>query len=490
MKIKIPVLLLTVSLMFSVSSCSSENNTDTTATASGNTETVSPTSAREYIFPDENYANTPFTFLTWGQESIYWYERDYYAESASADPIEDAVYRRNLNVEEKYGIEIRENRVDSPTEFTKTAIMSDTVDFDVIAYNIRELSSSAVNGYLVDLHEVDDLGLDNPWWDQPFNESLTLEGKLFFALGDINTQDNDATWAVLFNKQVVQDIVAEDHYELVRNYKWTLDRFHELSRAAGKDLDGDGTLTPSDRVGTRLQYECSYALLAASGEKTIRKDESDLPVVSIGGERAMNVMQKVYDFMNDATAQIKADDPKFAPGHADIWTEINVNGFIEGRALYYISPMTSVMHLRNMEADFGILPLPMYNEAQGKYYSPTQPGNTRSISLPVSGADIERAGIVLNYLSYVSRDTLTAAYYNNQLKTKITRDDESSEMLDIIFGSRAFDLGITFNWGDMQGFYESAVKSQSFDFTSRYEKAAPKFTSAIEQTLTNFQNNV
>ena len=79
-------------------------------------------------------------------------------------------------------------------------------------------------------------------------------------------------------------------------------------------------------------------------------------------------------------------------------------------------------------------------------------------------------------MSYLSTKTLIPAYYDKLLSEKTTRDEQSVEMLDIIFGSRtAYDLVIAYNWGDMRGL---TVKLESSDNTFASEMA--KNQKAIE----------
>ena len=50
-------------------------------------------------------------------------------------------------------------------------------------------------------------------------------------------------------------------------------------------------------------------------------------------------------------------------------------------------------------------------------------------------------GYLLEILNYRSYHDVLPAYYDVCLKTKYSRDEESSEMLDLIFSSRVIDIG-------------------------------------------------
>ena len=66
-----------------------------------------------------------------------------------------------------------------------------------------------------------------------------------------------------------------------------------------------------------------------------------------------------------------------------------------------------------------------------------------------SAGDLEMSSIVLEALAAEGRYTLLPAYYDVVLSRKYTRDDESAEMLDLIFGSRVYDIGGVYNFGNV-----------------------------------------
>ena len=64
------------------------------------------------------------------------------------------------------------------------------------------------------------------------------------------------------------------------------------------------------------------------------------------------------------------------------------------------------------------------------------------------------------------------AYYDVQLKTKIARDDESSEMLDIIFAGRKYDLGSIYDWGGLTSKFSEAMQKKlpQYSFFPRIDR--------------------
>ena len=67
----------------------------------------------------------------------------------------------------------------------------------------------------------------------------------------------------------------------------------------------------------------------------------------------------------------------------------------------------------------------------------------------------------------LSKDTITKAYYDVTLNGKVARDDESSEMLDIIFNSAmTTDIGLAFNIGDITNTLKSMINSDTDNIAS------------------------
>jgi len=422
-----------------------------------------------------------------GYLGLHWITADMFAEEQNGDPVNDAVYIRNRILEDKFNIDIAEIRKDDVLPFIQKIIQSGSDDFDVAYPTMYGAATLIQKGQVLDLYGVPYLSFDKQWWDKTANDSMTVGHKLYGAAGNITTTTNDATWCIMFNKDLYKDYNLDDPYQQVADGKWTLDVFHENCRAVTKDLNGDGVLTPEDQWGAVNQHECAYALFAASGQKIIEKDTDDLPALALNSDRTVAVLDKVIDFLSDGNAQIKADD--YTGKYADIWKEINIDTFNEGRALYYISPIESVKRMRDMEANFGILPLPKYDGAQEQYYNAFQYGNATVMCLPVTASDLERTGAILEAWAAESVNTLTKAYYEINLKSKYSRDDESAEMLDLIFSTRVIDQGIFFNWSGMLDFFTGFSQKKAVEFASKYEKEEPKWIKAIDKTVAAIQEN-
>ena len=91
-------------------------------------------------------------------------------------------------------------------------------------------------------------------------------------------------------------------------------------------------------------------------------------------------------------------------------------------------------------------------------------------------------GMILEALCYESTDTVIKAYYDVLLKTKISRDNESEKMLDIMFQNRSYNIADTYYWGEIHGPMITLSKKADADIAGWIEKNRGKIDKAIEKT--------
>jgi hypothetical protein len=96
--------------------------------------------------------------------------------------------------------------------------------------------------------------------------------------------------------------------------------------------------------------------------------------------------------------------------------------------------------LRGMDTDFGIIPYPKWDEYQENYLT-TSVAYFSLFCVPVTVRNLEMTGIITEALCVESYKKVIPAFYEVSLKTKLARDDESSEMIDIIRSGLTFDFG-------------------------------------------------
>ena len=494
---------LILALVFIISVSCAENSggsgnttsSDTSAVNAPGSETIPDENTAETQperiasgVPDADYGGYAFRILSRGPDyNMHWYARDIYAEEETGDTINDAVYQRNRTIENKYNItivNIPENGDLAPV--ASRAIKAGDDSFDIISHGFQQITGLITTGGLYDLHTIPYVDLSKPWWDQKAKEQLTINGKLYATTSDYLILDKDATWIIMFNKQLIKDYALDDPYKMVKDGTWTMDKMYEMMSAASSDLNGDGVMDDNDQWGLVSQYYNALAFYNGAGECISKVNPSSgQPEITMYSQRAVDVCEKISILQSDKLITLNADD--YTGKFADVWDGLQLVVFNTNRALFYYAGMNRVTLLRNMETDFGIISPPKFNEAQDGYYIAIHPGCTSSVAIPVTISNAERTGIILEALTAESRYTLLPAYYDITLKTKFARDDESSEMLDIIFANRIYDMGQIFGWGNAESFFNQVSQNKN-TLASFWEKSEAKMSAALEKTMNAFNS--
>ena len=416
-----------------------------------------------------------------------WRQRDIYAEEESGDPVNDAVYRRNRAVEEKYNFTVSEiPAINNFDTILPKAVKSGDDTYDIVCPGYKDsLAIHAQSGMFLDFFGIEYIDFSKPWWDQNAPEQLKICGKLYATFSDMLVLHKDATEAMIFNKQLVADLGLEIPYTLVREGNWTMDKLLEFAKAGKKDLDGDAAMTTDDQFGLVAQLDSITSWVHGCGMAFGGKDNDDYPTDNFPeNQKLYSVIEKTFELMYDeGTIDLHHYENKFP-----IY-DYQRNMFSENRGLVSWIRMRIVETLRSMETDFGILPLPKYDKEQSKYYSYINPYTANSISIPKSCSDPDRAGFILEALSAESRYTVQPAFYDTNLKGKYSRDNDSEEMLDIIFSNEntIFDVMEIYGFGNFVREYIDLFRKQSpSEYMSLYEKRQENIEKAILKCIGNF----
>lgn len=458
-----------------------ESVTETTETAE--TETA-------YALPEGEYGGYAFTVLVTGNTESGWDKNDFAAGEVTGELMNDAVYARNVALEDRYNIKLRnekqyENAGGTKGEgkgyqnIMKQVLAGDTA-YDAAAIAGYDACTLVLQQYLAELSAMPHVDLTQPWWDQNAVADMRLNGKTYFTTGDISTAINDCTIAVFFNQQVAADNGITELYDAVRDGSWTFDMLAARAGEVASDLNGDGKYDANDRFGTITWDDTVMAAVNATGVKCASVDENGALSLTLYDEKVVGMLEKYCDLVLDKTVSYNYQRVSY-----DISTPVSM--FQNGQSLFFMQLMNLASSLRDMEADFGILPFPKYTSDQSRYYSTVGSWHSVFFCVPSYMEDADRTGTIVEALAYTSREIVRPVYYDQILDYKYMRDEDSVDMLDIILSTRVFDLG----WFYKVGTYCDEVIFMIWDntpnFTSRYEKFADKAQADIESINSSFR---
>ena len=493
MKKLLCVLLAALMLVGTLASCgTSDENTDTTA--AGDVTTNLEEETRETLdVPSTRYDGTELCFLT--RDESEWSTLEIFAESqtSESDNISNAVFERNDRILQNYGVTITELKKKTGEHHGSLSneVSAPTGDFQAVITNTSGSASFASNGFLWNLNseEIEYLDFTKPWWDNNMAEGMSIDDRLYFATGDLLTSDNDATFVIMFNKQLVKDYNIPDLYALVENGQWTMEELYKYEQLAVQDNNGDGKLDyDTDICGLAYTGDVPYCLVFGGGVTLCSKDEDDIPVYSLDVQRADDIadMGKLI-FSKDYTIDLNA---VVNSGGITMY-DAGVKTFGEGHALFMGEVMQCVTRMRGCDVDFGILPYPKFNVQQASYASMMHlTASCVSIPKSVSGETLTMTTSMIEAMAYHAVDTLTVQYYEINLKTKGAKDEQSGPMMDMILSNRICDLSYYYQWGS-NAFGQVAncllptggksVSSQSKKFKSSIERAIGQLQKSMEK---------
>ncbi|MCL2096016.1 MAG: hypothetical protein FWH10_03840 [Oscillospiraceae bacterium] len=426
----------------------------------------------------------------WGTETTSDQRDVVHREEDTGDIINDAVYARNMAVEDLFNCTIVQEKFPWPGDLgsaVRRAVNADDDAYDAAYIRFGDnLSPLATGGLLLDLKQTPNMDITQPWWDRKSVDQLSISGKLFAVTGDIQILDKGSLSAFVFNKRLQADYQIESLYSLVKTGGWTLRKMLEITKQVSDDLDGNGIMDENDLYGLLYYRDAMPAFLAGAGEYITRKDENDIPYMSFNTEKVYSALDLIYEVIYDENVSFHSQKV-FGETDAAGFIVKGTNMFQNDQVLLMYVRMTEIEPLRGMETDFGILPFPKYDESQSDYLSIVNSYIGSALAVPAT-ADPEVSGAILEAMAYESRYTLIPAYYNVTLKTKVGRDEESEEMLDIIFGNMVYDLGGLFRFGGIETELMNSTTSFKREMASFYERNESRAVRDIERLVENIQN--
>ena len=489
-------ILFVCMIMLSVSclilSCGNDGGTPDipeNAKDSGNDNAGNPEATQEQKpaldLPEIKYDGYAFRILNVPQSEVTWVYTTLCANEENGDGVNDAVYRRNKLAEDRFGIEIKEITGSSRKDVYQKAanvIKAGADDYDLVMLSLDDAGpvGLAQTGMLADYNQIPYIDLTQIWWDRDIVRDLSVGGRNYFVAGDFSMMHYGNTMGMIFNKKLLVDLGLESPYGAVKAGKWTFDKFHEMTKNASKDLDGDGVFTKSDQYGYMAHtFVWAQGFMASAGQQMISKDKDDMHAFNMKDEKFIETYKKLLEIMYDGDILF---DTELAGDH-----DLPYLAFPNNQVLFYSNVIHNVVRFRDMESDFGIIPFPKFDENQSGYLTYIYPPPVMCV--PVTAQNLERTGVILEALCYESTDTVIKAYYDVLLKTKISRDDESEGMLDIIFQNRFYSIADIFYFGETYNQFYQLSQKKDANLASWIEKNEAKIIAAIDKNNQAFSKN-
>ena len=490
---RLAVLLLALMLVLPLfAACGSDEPEESSVPSSADNGSSGGQEEQKALVPSlgkADYTGRTLRVLAVEEDTVLFEREQFGATEYTSEPVNDAIVSRNALLEQEYGFDLETELIAPFTPFRDRIIMdmtAGTVSYDVATAGLQTIAMLAAEGVFRDLYSIEDSHLDltAPWWDTASNEDMTLMGKLFFATGDILLLDDEFTRCIYYNKSLIEDNHLENPAELVYDNAWTLDKMYEMAQAVASDQDGEGMgVTGSDIWGIVGAAFDTYNLIMGCDAPQAEKNEEGFPQLAMMNQRNAAAFDKVIEIMHDKSC-VAWCEQYYAWDHPDAG---NVAGnFYKGQSLFLMSTIHVVNSddLRNAEIRYGILPMPKLDSLQDSYATTCDPYRFQVLSIMKSCEDTEFVTFALEAMAYLSREMVTPEYYERTLKNKrFLDDDDSPEMLDIIFSNRMVDISVAFNWDDCIQYYNNLVFTATPQLASYVEQRESSFNAEMEDTI-------
>ena len=488
--IRILCLFLALLMVASVFVACGDNGGETTDTNNGtNTNTEAATdpvdSALNELRAEVDWGGNDFGILYVNE---FGYTEEVEAEPESSDQtssavINDAVFERNTLFEEYCNLNFV--LVPTPNSAAGSAIMAEvqtsTGDFHLITTTADSAAANATSGYLYNYLDLD-IDYEQEWWDAGTLE-FALDGRVFFMDGSFNIVDDDVTFVFMFNKELRTEYKVANPYDTVKAGDWTLNYFNSVVSQLATE-NGDGKWDENDTYGFSTPGSIGNTFFYGAGLKYVENSrDMDAPelVLDKKMEQALNVLDIARSILQENNSTYVA-----AHGSEAVSKEV----FIQGRSLFYCEAASYLRGLNaTMEREYGVVPVPKYDKAQENYTTWRHGiGSTLSIPTSVAKGDMEQFALVLETYAVLSQKYVRPAYYDTMLTTRNVQDVESSEMLDLIFLNRTYDMAMYFTQLGFNGLFEQAALNSGNTFASSYQANSKKFDRQIANILRKLQS--
>ena len=117
---------------------------------------------------------------------------EFLAEESTGDVVQDAVYQRNLTVSDRLNLTMEVIEVDQTrhedsgvNDLVRKSVTAGSDDYDLVGNHMSGITKQITNNYFTDLRTLDHIDFSQPWWNQSYIESVSIDGKTYMCSGEL-----------------------------------------------------------------------------------------------------------------------------------------------------------------------------------------------------------------------------------------------------------------------------------------------------------------
>jgi len=389
--------------------------------------------------------------------------------------VTDTVEKRfNTNVEVVYSGDYIEVR-----DYIAKTVLSGSDEFDLVMSHLLETGNIVEKGLFLNWYDIENVDFSKPWWYKSNSDELTYDGKCILAVSHLNHSAITETFCIMFNKELAASYELGNLYDVVLRGDWTYDYFLQLVADVYQD-NGNDKRDEDDFFGmSQLASNAIMTWTYAFENPICKKNEEGVPTLSLKSDRIDTIVNRIYDMCYNTNG---------------VWCDFTQGSrkfdacklFYNRKAIFTHNILGAVLteDLRNFEDDYGILPMPKYDETQREYKTMSSEWQT-VLAVPKTCRDTEFVGTIVEALSAENWKTWTPTIYEIALKTRYLRDSESKKVLDILIENTVYDFGYVYHFG-FSNFLSEMILLNKNNFQSYYTSKRANANYGLKQTIKAF----
>ena len=460
------ILILAMLVPFAVA-CGGENETTTTTTTE-NTATDGSFSSKDTVKKDWEGETLLVAATAWsGNPSYPWSTMELVVkEGATSDwgeKIDKAVLERTAYIKATYGVDVIwewASRYNTHDVLKNAIAAGNEPDYDLAMPRAFRAQQIVANGSVYDMANRPYINFNNSCYNQDSVKTYTAKGHTFFITGDFANTDKNTAYVIFFNKSLMgREEDVNELYQLVRDGKWTWDKLVAYGNAIYMD-DGDGMKSDGDIFG--LVCISSYNLYECFGIKRVGTDKSTGDwIITLNAPKINDVISAI----------ITVNTSLWASGTAvGNWWEGGTHQYLVDGGLLFCADNILFLNSFSNHDDLGVIPFPMLNEEQGRYYVPCARQQSTLMCVPKTTSDRNMSDYFVDVLAWTGKEYVIEAYYD-RLSEYLSSEADMEMIKEYIMPNITYDAAKAAGWDSVLGdTVEASYKENKFEEAFAKEK--------------------
>ena len=492
--LRILTLLLAALMLLSLTACGTGEIPDDTQASTTDAQTEADTLDPNYTLDLEEDLNYD------AEVTIFYVNKvgrtdELESEKLGGGLISDAVYERNVAVEERLGISFSYITKDDDIEATPVIsklVQSGDQSVDIFTVGTYVCMTPTLAGHYLNLNSLDNIDLSKHYWNQDYNDMMTFtsENLQFVATSPIAISIFRRGYITIFNRDLMTDYQIPELYDTVFNGDWTLDYQYSLIKDIYVDADGDNRESIGDFYGFVVGAVTDMDVYGvSSGIHLVVRDENGDQIYNTDAlDRLVTMGEKVSELTNAQGTYL-----------VDSYTEgfdVPIEKFAAKKAIMATVMFNHVELYFESLADmtYGIAPIPKLTREQEKYGTYIQ-DQVSSFGISAAIGDEERreqVAAALEAMSYYSYQIIRPAYYDSVLSLRFMQDPQSKDILNTMFDSISFDFVYATSMSGIRDTLRTIISQKNAPVASSaksWEKQVQSALRSQERALDRLLNN-